>query len=70
MSWNLKKEAVDIITASSIPSVYVGPKNAREFDVFSVGIDHEKAGYDVGRYLLTKENEDIMFISPTIPLRQ
>lgn len=63
VSWNLKKEAVDIITSSSIPSAYVA-KNAREFDVFSVGIDHEKAGYDVGRYLLTKENEDIMFISP------
>lgn len=63
VSWNLKQEAVDIITKSNIPSVYVS-KNAKDFDVFSVGIDHERAGYDVGNYLISKKNEDIIFMSP------
>jgi len=63
VSWNLKQEAVDIISKSNIPSVYVS-KNAKDFDVFSVGIDHERAGYDVGNYLISKKNEDIIFMSP------
>lgn len=63
VSWNLKQEAVDRIAKSTIPSVYIS-KNAKEYDVFSVGIDHERAGYDVGKYLIEKNNKDIMLISP------
>ncbi len=63
VSWNLKKEVVDLINGSGIPSVFVS-KNAKEYDVFSVGIDHLRAGYDVGNYLLDKNNEDIVMVSP------
>ncbi len=63
VSWNLKKEVVDLINGSGIPSVFVS-KNAKEYDVFSVGIDHLRAGYDVGNYLLDKNNDDIVMVSP------
>lgn len=63
VSWNLSTEVVELINGSGIPSVFVS-KNAKEYDVFSVGIDHLRAGYDVGNYLLDKNNEDIMLVSP------
>ncbi len=63
VSWNLKNEVVKLINESGIPSVFIS-KNAKEYDVFSVGIDHKKAGYDVGNYLLNKNHQDIMFLSP------
>lgn len=63
VSWNLRKEVVELINASGIPSVFVS-KNAKEYDVFSVGIDHLRAGYDVGNYLLDKNNKDIVLVSP------
>ncbi|MGB5823203.1 MAG: LacI family DNA-binding transcriptional regulator [Proteocatella sp.] len=63
VSWDLKNEVVKLINECGIPSVFIS-KNAKEYDVFSVGVDHKKAGYDVGNYLLNKKHEDIMFLSP------
>jgi len=63
VSWDLKSEVVKLINESGIPSVFIS-KNAKEYDVFSVGVDHKKAGYDVGNYLLNKNHKDIMFLSP------
>lgn len=62
MSWNLQQEAIEKIEASGIPSIYIA-KNAREFNVFSVGVDHRAAGKDVGEYLVKKRKNEVMFIT-------
>lgn len=54
ISWNMTQESVDLIKASNIPAIYIS-KNAKKFDIPSVGVDHFEAGRDVAKFLLSKQ---------------
>lgn len=61
VSWNLTEESISVLKASNIPTVYVS-KNAKEFDIVSVGIDHYQAGADAAQYLLGKKFKNICVV--------
>lgn len=61
VSWNLTAESIDLLKASNIPTIYVS-KNAKDFDVPSVGIDHYAAGKDAAKYILDKKFKEVCLV--------
>ncbi|MDO4711079.1 MAG: LacI family DNA-binding transcriptional regulator [Peptostreptococcaceae bacterium] len=61
VSWNLTEESISLLKASNIPTIYVG-KNAKDFDIVSVGIDHYQAGADAAKYLLGKKFKKVCVV--------
>lgn len=64
-SWDLNEQVVKIVKESQIPAVCIA-KNAKKFDVTSVGIDHEQASSDMVQYLVDNGNQRIAFLSDTV----
>lgn len=58
---NVEQSHVDAIEISNIPAVYIS-KNAKDFDVFSVSINHFDAAYEMTKFLLDKGKDRISFI--------
>ena len=52
-SKNITEEHLKMVKASNIPAIYVS-KNAKDFDIPSVGVNHFKAGADVAKYIIDK----------------
>ena len=56
----IDEKTVNAIEEGNVPAVYIG-KNAKDFDIYSVSIDHEKASYEMTKYLIEKGNKKIAF---------
>lgn len=65
VSEKLEEPQMKLIEESQIPSVYIS-KNAKDFDVYSIGIDHYQASYDITKYLIDKGKEKIAFLRASI----
>lgn len=65
VSGNVEQSHVDAIEISDIPAVYIS-KNAKDFDVYSVSIDHFQAAFDMTKYLLDKGKNKISFIRASV----
>ncbi len=65
VSEKLEKPQVDLIKESHIPAVYIS-KNAKDFDVYSIGIDHKKASYDMTNYFIEKGKKKIAFLRASV----
>ncbi len=65
ISWNMTQESVDLIQASNIPAIYIS-KNAKTFDIPSVGVDHFVAGQDVAKYLIEKNFKSVCVVEARI----
>lgn len=65
VSSKLEKICVDALVESKIPCSYIS-KNAKDFDIYSVCIDHEKASYDMTEYLISKGNRKIAFLRASV----
>lgn len=65
ISWNMTQESVDLIRASNIPAIYIS-KNAKTFDIPSVGVDHFRAGEDVAKYLIEKGFKNVCVVEAKI----
>ncbi len=65
VSGTIEQSHVDAIEISKIPAVYIS-KNAKDFDVYSVSIDHFQAAYDMTKYLLDKGKNKISFIRASV----
>ena len=61
LSWNLTEELVSLVKSSHLPTIYVS-KNAKAFDIQSVGVDHYKAGADAARYVLDKKFKKVAVV--------
>ncbi len=61
LSWNLTENLVSLVKSSNLPAIYVS-KNAKDFDIQSVGVDHHKAGADAARYILEKNFKKVAVI--------
>lgn len=61
VSWNLTPESIALIEESHIPSMYIA-KNAKEFDIPSVGINHFTAGADAAKYILSKKFKNVCIV--------
>lgn len=57
----INKEQVKFIENTLIPTTYI-TKNSKEFDVYTVSIDNEKASYDMTINLINKGHKKILFI--------
>lgn len=53
VSKNITEEHLHMIKMSNIPAIYVS-KNAKDFDIPSVGVNHFEAGADVAQYVIDK----------------
>lgn len=65
VSWKIEKSCVDVLTESKIPCSYIA-KNAQDFDIYSVCIDHKQATYDMTRHLLGKGHRKIAFFRSSV----
>ena len=65
VSKNIQKEQIDIINTSKIPSIYIS-KNAKDFDIPSVGVNHYKAGEDAAKYILGKGFKKISLVEAVV----
>ncbi len=65
ISEKLEKPQVSLIEESEIPAVYIS-KNAKDFDVYSIGIDHYEASYNITKYLIDKGKQKIAFFRSSI----
>lgn len=61
VSWRIDDKHVQTIKNTGLPCVYIS-KNAKDFDVYSVGIDYYKAAYDMTNYLLARGHKSIAFL--------
>lgn len=52
-SKNITQEHLNMIEVTNIPVIYIS-KNAKDFNIPSVGVNHAKAGADVARYIIEK----------------
>lgn len=65
VSWNMTEKQVRAIEESNIKAVYIS-KNAKDFDVYSVGVNHFDASYETTKHLLEKGLRKILFIRSSI----
>lgn len=65
VSWKLDKLCVDALSESGIPAAYIS-KNAQDFDVYSVRINHKEASYEMTKYLLEKGRRRIAFFRTSV----
>ena len=65
VSEKLEKPQIDLVKESQIPSVYIS-KNAKDFDVYSIGIDHKQASYDMTNYFINKGKKKIAFLRTSV----
>lgn len=65
VTWKINDEVKQKIDAFNIPTVYLS-KNAKDYDVYSVGIDHTAAAYDAVKYLLGRNVSKIAFMRSAI----
>lgn len=65
VSKNIQKEQIDIITTSRIPSIYIS-KNAKDFDIPSVGVNHYEAGADAAKYILDRGFKKISLVEAVV----
>lgn len=65
VSWKIEKLCVDLLAESKIPCAYIA-KNAQDFDIYSVCIDHKKATYDMTKHLIAKGHERIAFFRSSV----
>ena len=65
VSEKLEKPQIDLVKESQIPSVYIS-KNAKDFDVYSIGIDHKQASYDMTNYFINKGKQKIAFLRASV----
>ena len=61
LSWILDEEHVNSMKESGIPAVYIS-KTARDYDVYSVSTSNENATYDMTKYLIENNHQDIALI--------
>lgn len=66
-SKSIKEEHIAMIKNSNIPAIYIS-KNAKDFDIPSVGVNHYKAGYDVGKYILEKKFKKVYLLETIFDL--
>ena len=61
VSWKTNKKHVEAIEKTDLPCVYIS-RNAKDFDVYSVGVSYHEAAYDMTKYLIGKGHEKIAMI--------
>ena len=61
VSWILDEDHVNYMKESRIPAVYIS-KTARDYDVYSVSTSNENATYDMTKYLIENNHQDIALI--------
>ena len=61
LSWILDEDHVNYMKESRIPAVYIS-KTARDYDIYTVSTSNENATYDMTKYLIENNHEDIALI--------
>ncbi len=61
LSWILDEDHVNYMKESGIPAVYIS-KTARDYDIYTVSTSNENATYDMTKYLIENNHEEIALI--------
>ena len=61
VSWILDEDHVNYMKESRIPAVYIS-KTARDYDIYTVSTSNENATYDMTKYLIENNHQDIALI--------
>ncbi|SKC63962.1 LacI family DNA-binding transcriptional regulator [Maledivibacter halophilus] len=61
MTWELKEEHKEFFNKEDIPIVMIN-RDTSEFNITSVSIDHQKAAYEMTKYLIDKGHKKIALI--------
>lgn len=65
ISWKLDEVCVKALEDAKMPCAYIS-KNAKDFDIYSVCIDHRQASYEMTKHLLQRGNVRIGFFRASV----